>query len=935
MKLFFLPLQIKTEGVFLASLYFFDKVMKYRILAFVASLPMVVLAQETLPLSVRQKVELTQKSWVKETPFEKVEVANVGNEINALSINSMNSSEMVIAPDSGGLWYSQNGGETFEPLFENQPTQQINALDVEWKTGVIWVGTPYGLFASLDKGKTWNFSGLSSVKNIKSIFINPKNVEEVVVGVLGNQFSADEKRGIFKTTDGGKTWQHKLFIGTRAGVEQMVATADAGTLYASIWQVEDTYWESVPYGSLSSIYKSVDRGESWQKITQTNGFLSGNFIGKIGLAVYDKNTVYAVVDNRSAKQRNTVSKSIEKTTSIHLSERDFETMSKADFLNLDNNKLNAFLHIVGQNEKYTAQNLKNMISADIISPAKLMPFLGIKSQEIIGAEVYVSNDGGNFWMKTHTQPLNDVFYQSGKQFASIFLNPNNKNHIFIGGYPLLESVDGGKSWRNKYLVSLQEGFYQIRYQSNTIFATTKKGLVVSYDNGKNWAIKNIPQSASFSKIAFDKSKNALYLAGKQGILMKNSSQWNKILPQSQVVLGNKLYIGDKNGIFYDYDSEKNVLNPLGSMYFSEYKAPLRFAEQTPLIVSPQNNDILYAGSNKLHISMDKGKNWRTISEDLTNGDKKGNKAYGTISAIAESPFLFGLIYTGSDDGMIHVSENGGVSWQKIYNAFPNPLKVNNLLASKHNRQRVIATLSSVDKNNHEPFLFLSNDLGKTWTEIRADLPENRINIVREDPKNEQILYVGTENGLYVSFNLGESWQPFAKNLPEASILDIYIDENNGEMLVSVAGHGIYKTSVEIMQQLRVAITSQDFYPLQETIRIPYSSDWGNTWSEWVKSQSPEIQLHGFAAKEGVDVNIKIMKGKVTLQSFTHKTNQGFNYIPYDLTISNVGKVMYEKSLQKLFLTSATDGKFYLPKGKYKVIFNIGNGFEEERDLEIY
>lgn len=909
--------------------------MKYRFLALVASFSIAISAQETLPLSIRQKTELIQKSWVRATPFEKLEVAAIGNQISALNINPSNSSEMVVAPDSGGVWYSQNGGETFEPLFENQPTQQISALSVEWRTGVIWVGTPYGLFASLDKGKTWNFSGLSSVKNITSIFINPKNVEEVVVGVFGNQFNADEKRGIFKTTDGGKTWQHKLFIGTRAGIEQIQATPDASTLYASVWQVDDTYWESIPYGNLSSIYKSSNGGESWQKITQTNGFLSGNFIGKIGLAVYDKNTVYAVVDNRSVKPKNTSSKSVEKTTSIHLSERDFETMSKADFLSLDNQKLNAFLSSVGQSEKYTAQNLKNMILADIVSPARLMLFLGVKPQEIIGAEVYVTHDGGGSWRKTHSQALNDVFYQNGRNFASIAVNPNNKNHIFIGGYPLLESVDGGKSWQNKHSVSLQEGFYQVEYLSNTIFATTKNGLIVSYDNGKNWAMKNVPQSASFSKIAFDKNKNTLYLASKQGILMKNNAQWNKILPQSQVVLGNILYVGDNNGVFYDYDSDKNILNPLGSMYFSENKTPLRFAEQAPLLVSPQNNDILYAGSNKLHISMDKGKNWRTISEDLTNGDKKGNKAYGTISAIAESPFLFGLIYTGSDDGMIHVSENGGVSWQKIYNAFPNPLKVTNLIASRHHRQRVIATLSNTDGNHHEPYVFLSNDLGKTWTEIRADLPENRVNIVKEDPKNEQILYVGTENGLYVSFNLGESWQPFAKNLPEAAVLDIHIDENNGEMLVSVAGHGIYKTSVEMMQQLRVAITSQDFYPLQENIRVPHSSDWGNTWSEWVKPQSPEIQLHGFAAKEGLDVNIKIMRGKVTLQSFTHKTTQGFNYIPYDLTISNVGKVMYEKSLQKLFLTSASNGKFYLPKGKYKVVFNIGDGFEEERDLEIF
>ncbi|GIM50569.1 VPS10 domain-containing protein [Capnocytophaga stomatis] len=909
--------------------------MKHLFSAFFTVFSLALSAQETLPLSIRQKAELKEKSWVKETPFERIHTADIGNKINTFSVNTYNANEVVIAPNSGGLWHSQNGGETFEFIFENQPTQQVNALAVEWKTGVIWVGTPYGLFASLDKGKTWEFKGLASSQNISSITINPKNTEEVVVGVLGNQYNADEKRGIFKTNDGGKTWQHKLFIGTRAGVRQIVATNNGNTLFASIWHSEDSYWESKPYGNLSCIYKSSNGGESWNKITQSNGFLNGNFVGKIGLAVYDQNTIYAVVDNRSVKTRNSASKSVDRVTKIHLSDRDFETMSKSDFLNLDDNQLDAFLHNIGLNEKYTAVNLKNMISAEITSPSRLFSFLGAKHQEVVGAEVYFSNDGGTSWGKTHSNPLNDTFYQNGDDFASITVNPANKNHIFIGGFPLLESVDGGKSWRNKHSISLQNGFYQIHYQLNTLFATTRNGFSISYDNGKNWSFKNAPQSASFDKIVYDKNKNTFYLAGEQGILMKNNSQWNRILPQSQVISGNKLYVGAENGSFYDFDDNKNVLNPLGSMYFAENKAPLRFGKRTPLLISPQNSDILYAGSNKLHISMDKGKNWRTISGDLTNGDKKGNKAYGTISSIAESPFLFGLIYTGSDDGMIHVSNNGGVSWQMIYNAFPKPLNVNNLVASKHNRNRVIATLKSTDENNREPFIFLSNDLGKSWTEIRSDLPESRINVIKEDPKNEQILYVGTNDGLYVSFNLGESWHPFVKNLPETGILDIFIDENSGEMLVSTEGSGVYKTSVSILQDLRAAIITQDFYPLQEKIRVAHSPLWGNTWNEWEKATSPEIHFYGFAAKEDLPVSVKIMKGKATLQSFTYKTNKGFNYIPYDLTISDVGKLMYEKSLQRLILTASVDKKYYLPKGKYKIVFSIGDGFEEERELEIY
>ena len=908
--------------------------MKHIFLACFASLSFAVSAQETISLSVRQKAELNEKSWVKEVPFERITTNRVGNKIHTFCINEHNVYEMVVAPNSGGLWYSKNGGETFVSLLHNQPTQQVNALAVDWKSKTIWVGTPYGVFTSTDMGKNWVFKGLAAVQNITSIVINPKNTEEVIVGVLGNKYNADEKRGIFKTTDGGKTWQHKLFVGTRAGIQQIVSTDMGKTLYVSVWETNDSQWESNPYGSLSCIYKSDNNGDTWNKISQGNGFPNGDFIGKIGLAAYDKNTIYAIVDNHSAKAKTIAPKSVEKTTQIHLSERDFETMNKSEFLNLDNQKLEVFLHNIGQNEKYTAQNLKNIIAAEITSPTKLLSFLGVKSKTIVGAEIYVSNDGGKSWTKTHSTPLDDTFYHNGKDFGSITVNPSNKNHILIGGYPLLESTDGGKSWKNKSSVSLQDGYYQVYFQNNIIFSATRKGLSVSFDGGKNWTIKNVPQSEDFGKIAYDKTKNTFYFAGNQGIFMQNN-QWQRILDYSNIILGNKTYVGENNGIFYEFDNENGNLKPLGSMYFNENKAPLRFAKQTPLLVSPQNNDILYAGSNKLHISMDKGKTWRTISEDLTNGDKKGNKAYGTISAIAESPFLFGLIYTGSDDGMIYTSNNGGVSWQMIHNAFPKSLKVNNLIASKHERKRVLATLINNDENSREPYIFVSNDFGKTWSDIRSNLPESSINVLKEDPKNEQILYLGTDNGLYISFNLGESWHPFVKNLEQTGISDIFINENTSEMIVSTQGSGIYKASVEALQQLRVAITSQDFYPIHDKIRVPYSTTWGNTWSQWATTTTPQIAFCGFAAKEGLPLNIKIMKGKTTLQTLTHKTNKGFNYITYDLTISEVGKIMYEKTLQKLFLTSSSDGKVYLPKGKYTVVFSIDNGFDEERELDIY
>ena len=261
--------------------------------------------------------------------------------------------------------------------------------------------------------------------------------------------------------------------------------------------------------------------------------------------------------------------------------------------------------------------------------------------------------------------------------------------------------------------------------------------------------------------------------------------------------------------------------------------------------------------------------------------------------------------------------------------------MNNLIASKHQRNRVLATLISTDDSNIDPIIFMSNDNGKSWTDIHSNLPDSKVNVLKEDPKNSQILYAGTDNGVYISFNLGESWQPFSKGLPETGVYDIYIDETNGEMTVATLGRGIFRTSVKMMQELRVAITSQDFYPLETPITLPYSANWGNANNEWEEPVKPNVYFYAFASKENLSIPIKVMKGRVTLQTFTYKTNVGFNYIPYDLTMSYAGKTAYEKSLQKIFLPIATDGKVYLPKGRYTIIFTLPDGFEEERTLDIY
>lgn len=893
-------------------------------------------AQELLPLSVRQKEELKETSWVREVPFEKIADSEIGNSVVAFSVHPTDASEILVSPSGGGLWHTTNGGETFVSLFDNGPTQQIDALAVLWEQRLIWIGTPYGLFYSEDFGKTWLFGGLSSVKQITSIYINPRNKADVLVGVLGDIYQSDEKRGIFRTTNNGITWQQRLFVGTRTGVSQIVSSSGK-VIYAVAWQVEGTPWESTYYGKQSAVYKSTDNGNTWSKTSNANGFLSGDYVGKIGLAVYDDNTVYAVVDNRQAVVLQNNSNSVEKVQHIYLSSKEIASMNKAEFLALDDNKLEVYLHTQGLEQKYSAQNLKNMVRSGVVLPSHLMDYLGLPSKEIVGAEVYLTTDAGKSWKKTHNHLLPDVYYHQGNLFGAIAVNPNNKNEVFIGGYPLLKSGDGGKTWRNATSISLDNKHTSVFIHANgQIFTSDKYGLKISYSGGNKWISKKIGEASNFESVVYNATDKALFVAGKNGSWVYKNNQWKEIEPSTNQVVStkNNTYVAGNLGYFRRYNTGQDITSSLGTLYTSDDTLPLRFGMFSPMEISMQNPDILYVGSNKLHISLNKGGHWRNISEDLTNGDKKGNKAYGTLSSIAESPFLFGLIYTGSDDGMVHVSKNGGVSWQLIYNAFPQPLSVSQILASRHQRSRVLVILKNIAPYELEPFVFISEDYGKTWQNLRTNLPSGRCNVLREDPRNEQILYLGTQSGLYVSFDFGESWQPFSKNLPEVEISDIYIDEKTSEMIVATSGRGIYKTSIKYIQQLRAAILTQDFYPLEEQYRIKHTAEWGNIWNQWSEPVRPSITLVAFSGKkETQNLTIKIMKEDVVLQQFSRPTIQGFNYIDYDLTISEAGKLAYEKKKQKMMLTKAVDGNVYLPKGIYNISFTTDE-MEEIRELVV-
>ncbi|MEQ8530268.1 MAG: glycosyl hydrolase, partial [Imperialibacter sp.] len=314
--------------------------------------------------------------------------------------------------------------------------------------------------------------------------------------------------------------------------------------------------------------------------------------------------------------------------------------------------------------------------------------------------------------------------------------------------------------------------------------------------------------------------------------------------------------------------------------------PYRWNWETPIFLSRHNQDVLYMGSNRFHRSMDQGDNFETLSGDLTNGGKKGNVSYGTLTVIAESPTRFGLLYTGSDDGLIHVSKDGGYSWTKIMNGLPLNYWVSNVEPSKHKESRVYASLNGYRWDNFDALIYVSEDHGVTWKKMGSNLPKESVNIIREDPENENVLYVGTDHGLYVSVDRGASFMAFDGGLPNVAVHDLAIHPREKDLIVGTHGRSIYIGNVAHLQMLTGDVLAQALH-LFDTDKVTYSERWGMPgFSQWRPVNEPSQTLP-FYAKAGGDVSLTLASDKGTkVYETTVKADKGLNYYAYDLSVAD-------------------------------------------------
>jgi photosystem II stability/assembly factor-like uncharacterized protein len=798
-------------------------------------------AQERLK-TIDQRKQLLSRSTLNETSFRNIGPSIMSGRVVDIEVNPQDPTEFYVAYASGGLWHTKNNGQSFVPIFDSVDVLTIGDIAVNWQNRHIWVGTGevnssrstyagLGVYRSSNNGKSWEYLGLPESHHIGKIQLSAKDPNTAWVAVLGHLYSESKERGIYKTTDAGKTWNQTLASDANTGaIDVDIDPSNEQVLYASMWYRTRTASNFEESGKTSGIYKSTDGGNNWTLVsTPTSGFPSGDGVGRIGLAVYPKNPsiVYAIVDN-NFQQPDTAMQKAADTSRYVL--RDFKALTVDQFLALDDKKLNAFLKSPrnGIPTKYNAENIKQDIKSGKLAPNCIWDYLydantALFETPIYGAQVYRSDNAGLSWVKTHAKPL-DLYSTYGYYFGKVFVSPSNPDKIAITGVSVLLSTDGGKTFNaiGKENVHSDHHFVWMNGQRDShMIIGNDGGCNITYDNGAHWFKANTPAVGQFYNIAIDMAKPYNVYGGLQdngtwfgSSTTKENYNWYDGGQNPYTMIGG----GDGMQVQVDWRDNKTVYS--GSQFGAYSRQNLvtkerksvrptrdlgepavRYNWQSPILLSRHNQDVFYFGSNKFHRSMSKGDSLVTLSTDLTTNPAQGDVPFGTTTTISESPIRFGLIYVGTDDGNVQVSKDGGNSFTMISQKLPKGLYVSRVNASKYNVARVYVTLNGYRNDHFNAYVYQSDDYGTTWKQIMKDLPSEPVNVIKEDAVAEQVLYVGTDGGLYVSLDGGNSSMAWTKGLPASvPVHDLEIHPRDHEIILGTHGRSLYVGKLDALRK---------------------------------------------------------------------------------------------------------------------------------------
>ncbi|WP_116124655.1 WD40/YVTN/BNR-like repeat-containing protein [Lewinella sp. IMCC34183] len=928
-------------------------------------------AQRPTPAAEReagytQRTALREASPLQGLPFTNIGPSIMSGRVADVAVDPTDPTHFYVAYASGGLWETLDNGSTFTPLFQQEAVMTIGDLDVHWPSGTIYLGSGEvnssrssyagnGVYKSTDGGESWEHLGLDETHHIGRVIVDQKDPRRVWVAALGHLYGPNPERGVYRTTDGGATWQQTLAINDSTGVVDLIRDPrKPDELFAAAWQRERKAWDFTESGRGSGIYRSTDAGRTWSLLsTEGAGFPVGEGVGRIGLAVsYDKRGrrhLYASLDNYFLRDP-------EAPDSTTLTKNQLRTMPKEDLLRLETYLLEDFLRSNGFPRELDAATVRQRVEDGDLTPLQLVEYLEDANSTLFetpvkGFELYHSTNDGKKWSRTHDDYLDDIYYSYGYYFGSLAVDPNNPQTIYAMGVPIVKSTDGGKTWSGANGANVHSDHHYLWINPDRpdhLINGNDGGINISYNGGDTWLKANVPPVGQYYAVAVDDHPDGYRVYGG----LQDNGTWrgpHDYTPslgwqQDGEYPYKSLFGGD--GMQVEVDPRDNETAYVGFQFGNYYRVnpkegtrtyvtprhelgqrPYRWNWQTPILISPHQPDIFYMGSNHFHRSFDRGDNFETLGPDLTGGGRRGDVAFGTLSTIDESPLRFGLLYTGSDDGRVHRSRDGGQNWERL-TGFPDGLWVARVDASHATEGVVYLGLNGYRDDNFESHVYRSTYYGDTWTRIGTDLPAEPVNVIKEDPLNPALLYVGTDHGLYVSLDTGATFTT-AIDLPAVAVHDVVVQPTAHDLIVGTHGRSLYRSPVGLLQQ--IAGAASPTLTLAEVPDQRYSSRYGSA-SWYTDDTTPEVTLQAYvpAADAGAELRVKNAAGSV-LHTQAVNLTRGFNTITYDLsfTADKAGEIQEALNAERkdnkkpVTVEAAENGSYYLRAGTYTLELEAG------------
>jgi photosystem II stability/assembly factor-like uncharacterized protein len=894
----------------------------------------------------KKHLQMKENSIFKNLKWKMIGPFEVSGRVTDIEVPNDKPYVYYVASASGGVWKTDNNGITWTSVFDSAPSISIGDIAIAPSdSNIIYIGagennssrssySGTGIYRSDDGGKTWERLGLSDTHHIGRIIIDPKNPNIVYVAAIGHLYTYNSERGVYKTTDGGKTWEKILFLNKKTGAIDLVMNPkNSNILYAAMWEKERRAWNFVESGDSSGIYKTTDGGAHWVKLTK--GLPSGKVVGRIGLSIYENNPdiIYAVVDNQEKVPVKKSKKDSDRMTALKV-----RHMSKQEFISLGKEKITKFLKSYHIPKEYTACKIIKLLKSNKITTKDIADYVmdadkALYETSIKGTEVYVSKDGGNSWTKTNKGKIRGMAITYGYYFGQIRVNPKNWKEIYIMGVPIMKSVDGGKTWKNTGGRGVHGDFHALWIDPlfpKHIIVGNDGGVNISYDGGKNWIkVKTLPIS-QFYTINYDFKKPYNVYGGLQdnGVVMGSSANSQQNYKKWQMIYGGdggfvEIDHNDENTVYAEFQfgniSRLNLKNKSSKFIKPHSKIgeqKLRFNWITPFVISHYNSQILYLGANKLFKSYNRGDKWYPISSDLTKNQKpQGDVPFSTITTISESPINPGLLLVGTDDGLVWITHNDGAKWKKIIKGLPREKWVSRVVASKYSLSRVYVALNGYRDDDFTSYLFMSDNYGGSYKSVKGNLPDEPINVVIEDPYMENILYVGTDAGVYVSLDMGKNWYSLNTNLPDVAVHDLKIHPRERDLIIGTHGRSAYILNVNPIEKLTNNVLKKPFYLFDiKDIPVNYFED----YDYYYLANQPVIYYY-LSANSKIELEISNSKNKSLLKKEI-KANKGVNI--YNLNLNSIlGKRVIPQVLNIKFTVNGKTYQKTLKIVKSKLPFN--------------